>query len=798
MGQRTALAVTIAALAALAGSAQAAARSVMVPAGAARFEVLTPTLIRAEYAQDRRFENRPTMTATRAAVPAPGFTVNRSGGWLTIRTRLATLAYRLGSGPFSAGNLRLTLSVSGRRVSVAPQPGQSQGNLGGWRRALDLLDGPVALNDGLLSRAGWYVLEDTSTALLTPGSPGFAVRPSHPGPYQDWCLFAYGHDYQRGLGDLRALTGPAPMLPRGAFGVWFSRYWPYSDQDYHDLLATFRAHQLPLDTLSIDTDFKRESSAQGAQIAAAIAGAPGRPYSWDGWEWNPTLFPDPHGFLDWAHRQGLSVALNIHPSISTNDPKYPGASAQAGGLTISGGASTCHILIADPTASCAVFDWTKPQQIDTYFGLHQDFERAGADVFWFDWCCDDSSASAPGLTADTWINSLYAQRQRARGTRWPAFARAGASYSASDGFDGDTQSGGTGIFAEHRYTIQFTGDTCATWAMLAFEAQFSAAEGNVGLPYISHDIGSFHGQPVQGQCGPIGTSALSAHLPDNLYARWVALGTFQPLDRLHSDHGDRLPWEYGPAAEAAASSFLRLREALGPYIYTLSRRTYDTGLPITGALYLEWPGRPDAYQHPSEFTFGPDVVVAPVAADGDPAPAQVWVPPGTWVDYFTGQRLRGPAVVTLSVPLSQMPVLIRAGAVIPTQPSQPYTRALPQRQLILTAYSGGPGSFRLYDDQGTGFGYTGHRYSWTPIQHTQRGRISTLRIGPARGSFPGAVGSRSWVVRLVGVDRPRVVRLDGHKLRRGRWSYAATSRTLTVSLAAVASRRAAVVSAGPA
>src|ERR1700730_3686569 len=131
MGQRAALAVTVAALAALAGSSPAAARSVMVPAGAARFEVLTPTLIRAEYAQDRRFENRPTMTATREAVPAPRFTFTRSGGWLTISTRLSTLAYRLGSGPFSAGNLRLTLLVSGRRVSVAPQPGQSQGNLGG-------------------------------------------------------------------------------------------------------------------------------------------------------------------------------------------------------------------------------------------------------------------------------------------------------------------------------------------------------------------------------------------------------------------------------------------------------------------------------------------------------------------------------------------------------------------------------------------------------------------------------------------------------------------------------------------
>jgi alpha-glucosidase (family GH31 glycosyl hydrolase) len=585
------------------------------------------------------------------------------------------------------------------------------------------------------------------------------------------------------------------MLPRSAFGVWFSRYWPYSDQDYHGLLDTFRAQQVPLDTLSIDTDFKRESPGPCcASAAAVIAGAPGHPYSWNGWGWNPTLFGDPKGFLDWAHSHGLGVALNIHPSISTNDPAYPAANAAAGGLSIDNG--TCRILIADVTAQCAVFDWTKPQQINTYFGLHRDFEQAGADVFWFDWCCDGSSANAPGLTADTWINSLYARHQRARGTRWPAFARVGASYSPSDGFDGDTQSGGMGIFAEHRYSIQFTGDTCATWPMLAFEAQFSAAEGNVGLPYISHDIGSFHGQPVNGQCGPLGTSALSAHLPDNLYARWVALGTFQPLDRLHSDHGDRLPWQYGAAANAAAASFLRLREALNPYIYTLGRRAYDTGLPITGALYLQWPEQAAAYQHPSEFTFGPQVVVAPVAADGDPAPATVWVPPGTWVDYFTGQRFRGPGTRTLSVPLSQMPVLVHAGAIIPTEPYQPFTPAGPQRRLILTAYAGGGGEFSLYDDQGVGFGYTHRSYTWTPIAYTQRGTVSTLRIGPARGGFPGALRTRSWVVRLVGVPRPRVVHLNGRRLSRRRWSYRAAGRTLTVSLGTVASRRAATLSAG--
>lgn len=774
----------------------AAARSDVVRAGTARFEVLTATLIRAEYAADGRFENRPTMTATRSAMPVPRFGVRRERGWLAIRTPRMTLRYRLGSGPFAGSNLLLTINRSGRRVTVHPAPGSGPGNLGGWRRALDQADGPVALHPGLLARSGWYVLDDTRTVLLTPDvGAGFTVRSSHRGPYQDWYVFGYGHDYRRGLEDLRALTGPALLLPRSAFGVWFSRYYPYSASDYHTLLAQFRSHRIPLDTLSIDTDFKRESPTCCTQIAALIAGAPGKPYSWDGWEWDTKLFPHPRAFLAWAHHQGLSVALNIHPSIATDDPKWSQADAMAGGLRTTTTAE-CEVLIADPRAECGVFDWTKPRQIAAYFWLHREFEQDGADLFWLDWCCDASTASAPGLTADTWINSLYWHEQRARGTRWPAFARVGASYSASDGVDGDSQDGGTGIFAEHRYTIQFTGDTCATWAMLAFEAQFSAEEGNLGLPYVSDDIGSFHGQPVHGTCGTgIGTSALTAQLPADLYARWVAFGTFQPIDRLHSDHGNRLPWEYGAAADAAASVFLRLREALNPYIYTMSRDTYDTGLPITGALYLEWPGRRAAYTHPSEYTFGRDMVVEPVTADGDPAPAKLWVPPGRWIDYFTGRRFRGPRVVTLSVPLSQMPVLVRAGAVIPTEPYAGHTPEHPPRELIATAYPGGSSRFALYDDAGQGFGYQRGQYAWMAIVHSRHGRDDTVRIGATRGRFPGELAARMWIVRLLGVARPRAVLLDGRRLAHRRWSYNAPSRTVTVRVGTLPLRDAATVTA---
>jgi alpha-glucosidase (family GH31 glycosyl hydrolase) len=125
----------------------------------------------------------------------------------------------------------------------------------------------------------------------------------------------------------------------------------------------------------------------------------------------------------------------------------------------------------------------------------------------------------------------------------------------------------------------------------------SSAEAGIGQPYVSHDIGSFKGK----------------HLPDDLYARWVQFGAFQPILRLHSDHGDRLPWDYG-AGQQPAADFLRLREALLPYTYTLARQATQTGLPITRPLYLDYPEQDAAYTHPTEYLYGPDVLVAPVTS----------------------------------------------------------------------------------------------------------------------------------------------------------------------------------------
>jgi alpha-glucosidase (family GH31 glycosyl hydrolase) len=254
-----------------------------------------------------------------------------------------------------------------------------------------------------------------------------------------------------------------------------------------------------------------------------------------------------------------------------------------------------------------------------------------------------------------------------------------------------------------------------------------------------------------------------------MYARWVQLGAFQPLDRLHSHHGQRLPWEYDGKPGQVAAAFLRLRESLVPYTYTLAKEAHDTGMPMVRALYLGWPHAAAAYEHPTEYTLGRDVLVAPVTEPGDPAPAEVWFPPGTWVDWFTGERHRGPAVAKLSVPLERAPVFVRAGAVVPTQPPVATTPAGPPAALVLTAYRGN-GSGRLWDDDGVALVYRGARTTFT-----HRGR--TLTIGAARGRFAGQPAARSYEVRLVGYKRPRRVTVAG---RARRFTYEAAKRTVVV------------------
>jgi hypothetical protein len=639
----------------------------------------------------------------------------------------------------------ISVTPAGGTHRTPPTPPE---NLGGWRRSLDNKAGAARTFDGLLTKDGWYVLDDTRTALLNANDT-ITQRPDHGGkPYQDGYFFGYGHDYRQGLADLRDLTGPAPLLPRWAFGVWYSLYTPYSDLYYRTvLLPAFRANKVPLDVLVVDTDFKG-------------------PHPWNGWGWDPLLFPDPQGFVDWTKQQGLQVVLNAHPSIVPYDPKYTQAQETAGGELARG-----ECMYAPLT--CRVFDWSDPGQLQAYFDLHDSFERQGVRGWWLDWCCDSSSASAPGITPDTWINAQYANRAEAKGQRGFAFSRLGSALSKRNDASPLYPSG---PWADHRYTAHFTGDTTTAWSTLAAQPAFTVGEGNIGVPYVTHDIGGFNGLPL-----------------GDLYARWVQFGAFQPITRLHGNHSPRLPWEFPGAPEESAEKFLRLREALIPYTYSLAREAADTGVPMTRGLYLNYPEHPEAYSFKGEYLFGDDVLVAPVTTPGfGNVETKVWFPPGEWTDYFSGRTYVGPSTATVTNDLSTMPVFIRSGGVLPTRTNAVSNDAqAPLDQVTLDVATGGDGSFTLYEDAGEGHGYRSGASARTAIGYAESTR--TLTIAARDGSYPGAVPSRTWTLRFRAVDGPATVRVNGSVVAS---TYDAATRTLTARTSALAAGTPTVVSLG--
>jgi uncharacterized repeat protein (TIGR01451 family) len=484
------------------------------------------------------------------------------------------------------------------------------------------------------------------------------------------------------------------------------------------------------------------------------------PNQWNGWEWNPALFPDPQSFLSWAKSQGIDVTLNVHASIADNDPQLAATQALAGGPLAD---NTCF------SGSCKTWDWSQVAQAESYFALHQPYESQGADFWWLDWCCDASTVSMPGLTPDSWINHLYAMDLANKGQRGFVLSRTGSSYQNPD------EVYPAGPWSGHTSTLAFTGDTWGTWNTLAFQAQLSADEASIDEPYVSNDIGSFLGPPPG-----------NPQDDSDLYARWVQLGTFQPVLRLHSSAGNRLPWNYPAPAGSVAASFLRLREALVPYTYTLAAQSVRTGLPITRPLYLDYPGEADAYSHPAEYLYGPGMLVAPVTRPGNVTTEQVWFPPGTWTDWFTGATFTGPQVQTLTVPLDRMPVFVRAGGIIPEQAPMDHVAADPAAATTLRVYPGASGAFTLYQDAGSGTGYEQGQYSLTPVTASSHGAADSVSIGASRGSYPGQPSTRSFQVDLMGVSRPHIVLLNGRPLAADDWSYDASSHTVIVPVTGLA------------
>lgn len=734
----TALACTLSP--AIADNPKADAKAV-VTSGNARFTVLTPQLIRMEWSADGQFEDRATLTFVNRETPVPEFKVRESRSKLTITTPALTLTY-LKNGKFSDKNLKAVFTLNGREVVWTPGMENPQ-NLLGTTRTLDGADGSKLkepMEQGILSRAGWSLIDDSQRHVLTPDGSEWEewieARPE--GDRQDLYLFAYGHDYKQALADYALVAGRAPMPPKYTLGYWWSRYWQYSDNEFVDLVNKLKSMDVPIDVLIVDMDWHE---TWGLRKSNSPKDEYGQRIGWTGYTWQKELFPSPANFLKWTENEELKVALNLHPAsgIQPYEAVYDDFTKEYGW---------------SEKGKSVPFKIDERKWADAYFKtVLEPMERNGVDFWWLDWQQWKESKYTPGLSNTFWLNHTFfnhAERQNP-GLRPFIYHRWGGLGS-------------------HRYPLAFSGDTYATWPMLAYLPYFTATASNVNYGWWGHDIGGHMFHKTQKATDP------------ELYTRWLQYGVFTPIFKTHSTKDPRIErciWCF-PDHMFLMRDAIRLRYTLAPYIYNAARENYDTGVGMCRPMYYDYPESDKAYETSEQFMFGNDILATTITQPVDSitglAPRTIWFPEGAWFDCATGSMYEGGRTEELHYTLAENPHYAKAGSIIPMNPATVKNLQQPCDTLVLTFIPGGDGQLRHYEDDGMSQQYKTN-YAVTTVSKKQEGNTVRVRISPREGSFAGASDNRSYELRFPAVFPPKSVKVNGKELaysrfpKAGEWTY---------------------------
>lgn len=688
----------------------AANQSAMVTGDKYRFTILTDRLIRLEYQEQGRFVEEPTQRVICREFPEVHYRVIDREDTLEIVTDQLHLYYDKKA--FSKEGLTIQLKESYHVYGSAWSYGDVIEDLKGTARTLDGVDGAIELEPGLLSRYGFTVLDDSDTAFLdTDQWPVAKDRESI-----DLYFFGYGHDYLGCLKDFYRLSGATPMLPKFALGNWWSRFYRYTEDSYLKLMDRFREKGIPFSTAVLDMDWH-------------LTDIPKKYGSgWTGYTWNTECFPEPKRFMDTLHNRGMKVTLNVHPAdgVRGHEEFYlPMAKA---------------LGVDYENEDKIPFDASSRDFWDAYFKyLHHPNEERGVDFWWLDWQ-QGTRGSARGIDTLWQLNHLH------------------FLDSGRDGKQPLTFSRYAGI-GSHRYPVGFSGDTFSTWESLDFQPYFTANASNAGYSWWSHDIGGHQG----------------GRRDDELAVRWVQLGVFSPIMRLHSTCNEfygKEPWNYNMAAEQIMTSFLQLRHKLLPYLYTMNHLTHREGLPLVRPMYYHHDVE-EAYHVPNEYYFGTEMIVCPVTKPADKqtlvAGFEAWLPEGTYIDFFTGQVYRGGRKLWLYRDLKTIPVLVRAGGIVPMAEDYETSHIKNPEKLEIQVFNGAEGSFDLYEDQDSHTAVTRIRF-----QPGAEAAISLELTGNVETVIPK---NRRYHLAVRGVDTVKnVVFGDGA----GEWHYEAASKTLHI------------------
>lgn len=605
-----------------------------------RISVLTERLIRLEYSKKGVFVDEKTQTIMNRDFETFRFRVEEKEDSLSIVTKYLRLIYD--KKEFSGEGLKINVSGNFGTTSSVWHYGDKNESLKGTVRTLDTIDGATELGEGVVSKKLWSFIDDSKSMLLVDDD--FVIREDEEAI--DIYFFGYGLDYKEALRDFYKLSGATPLLPRYSLGNWWSRYYKYTDESYLELLERFKREDIPFNVAVLDMDWHITDvdSKYGT--------------GWTGYTWNKEYFKEPEKFLKELHERGYKITLNVHPAdgVRAFEDSYKEFAKFMG----------VNIKNEDPV----LFDIADKKFREGYFKyVHHKLEKQGVDFWWIDWQQGENSGKK-GLDPLWLLNHLHykdIQRDKRRGLILSRYAGVGS----------------------HRYPLGFSGDTIITWDSLNFQPYFTATASNIGYSWWSHDIGGH----------------MNGTRDDELFVRWVQFGVFSPIMRLHStcnDFSGKEPWNYNDIANAIIKKYLRLRQRLIPYLYTMNLKTHKDGLPLILPIYYFEAENEKTYNYPNEYYFGEDLLVCPITEKGDElsklSRVKAYLPKGYWVDIFTGIKYAGEREIELYRSLDDIAVFARFGSILPLDARKSGNEIDNPNELDLHVFAGADGSYSLAED----------------------------------------------------------------------------------------------------
>ncbi|MRV73745.1 DUF5110 domain-containing protein [Duganella sp. FT92W] len=552
--------------------------------------------------------------------------------------------------------------------------------------------------------------------------------------------FVLGPSMDGAIAGYRRLTGAATMLPKWAFGYIQSKE-RYATQD--ELIETtrqFRDRKIPLDVIVQDWNYWA-------------------PERWGSFVPDAARYPDIAAMVKSVRDLNARVMISIWPNPSPLDP--PGKLLKDSGYTLAG---TEYVDFFQPKAGKMYFDnaWK-------YLGRH------GIDAWWCDSTepavADWGGGTRPGnadevniaglakLIDAQYLNayalvdsqSLYRNwRKAAPGKRLVNLTRSGYAGSQAAG------------------AVVWTGDIWAKWSVLAQQVAALQSYSASGNPYVTFDIGAFF---VRRGKEWFWNGDYDAGVADlgyrELYTRWLQFGAFLPMFRSHGTDTPREPWRFGEPGTPFYDAILQaiqLRYRLLPHIYSQAGLVHLKGASFIRPVAFGFPDDPRTHDLKTQMLFGDGLMISPVLTpmyygihsvpmEGVARTREVYLPKGTWIDFWTGQTHTGGQAITVDAPISHMPVHVRAGSLVPLGSAMQYSSEIADAPVELRIYPGADGEYTWYEDAGDGWGYERGEYALTALRWDDAAR--KLTIGRRQGSYPGMKKTRR--LRVVVVNSA-----DGH------------------------------------